>query len=213
MSTKIDFSFNTALSGVSPETGAFQEEVQSAMAKRIRGRLMSQTSGDGVCGLYVTRYGMTVEYVVDATTREKVIQAAEEAIKWAAENIDGAFPLRGDKSPMAYIKTDKKSYSGETIVIAKLPSDLAVYPSASNWTSVIAGFAAELVKLNGVRGQDVYINQVELKIDTEVTTVEVAKKHIQQLLDSHASNNSSDYMPFESGSPVKVNWFTKEIMK
>ena len=138
---------------------------------------------------------------------------AEEAIKWAAENIDGAFPLRGDKSPMAYIKTDKKSYSGETIVIAKLPSDLAVYPSASNWTSVIAGFAAELVKLNGVRGQDVYINQVELKIDTEVTTVKVAKKHIQQLLDSHASNNSSDYMPFESGSPVKVNWFTKEIMK
>jgi hypothetical protein len=211
---KLQFGFNSALSPVDKETGAFDEKgVHDTMAKKIRGHIMSQTSGDGICGMFIARFGMSVSYVTEATTEEKVVAAVNEAIAWTA-NQEGFFPLRGDKVPEVTLeKPREKVFTGRVAVKADFGSDLYVHPVTQELGAALREkFAEELVQLNGVRDYRVGNNWVQLVVEIKLTPADAAKAHIQELLNKHAENKESEFLPFAKGQPINIEWETLNLM-
>lgn len=211
----VEFNFNTALSGVEPTNGAWEKEKHDTMAKQIRGRIMSQSSGDGISGMRIERYELRVDYEPAVITREQVIEAVQAGIAWSVENVEGAFPQRVDKTPEATLYTyPVKTPTGQTKVIAKLASDLYACPATDEQRQVVnEQIATDLLQFDGVRSFGIYINRIALTISDKVATKEIAKKHIEDLLNGYAQDPTSQFLPFAKGKPVEIKWNIYEIMQ
>jgi hypothetical protein len=208
MSTTIKFEFNTALSNVDPENGKFDEKAFDELAKKIRGHIMSQPSGDGISGMQIARYGMRVEYESGSTTREQVISAVAEGIEWASSSLNEAFPLREGKTPTvspepAYVKKP----TGETSIIARLSTNLYRRPvGEESRTSLRNEIAEKLVDLDGITDFEVAMNGVSVVISNSITSAEVVKQHIAKVLQGFADDVNGRILPFAKSTPVNIEW-------
>lgn len=210
----IEFDFNTALTGVDSENGKFDERAFEEIAKKIRGYIMSQPSGDGISGMRVSRYGMHVDYEANATTRDKITTAVEASISWAADTLEGAFPLRENKVPTAVTTTHVQKPTGRTAVTARLKTNLYRRPiDEEESASVRKDLAAALVDLDGVREFRIGMDGVSLDISDDVTDPETAKKHIQELLQKFANDSDSPYLPFAKSTTVDIEWSVEPYMR
>lgn len=211
---KIEFTFNSALSGVNPVSGAWLEDEHKTMAKGVRAHIMSQPSGDGVCGMFIARYGMSVSYISEATSAAEVIDAVKEAVNWAAANMERAFPLRDDKTPGVTVDTRLPKKTDKVQITATLTTNLYAYPTSDDDGKALRSeFAAKLVRLDGVRGYVVYLDGVQLTIDTTTTSVAEAKAHIENLLKACASEPASEFLPFVKDQPIVIDWDVRNIMQ
>lgn len=210
---KIEFSFTSALSGINPDTGAWLEKDHDAMAKKIRARIMSRPSGDGIHAMFIARYGMYAEFYTESTNADTVIEAVKEAIRWASNELEGAFPLRGDKTPEVIVDTKVPQPIGKTRITAALQTNLYAYPvNDEKGKEMRSKLAEELLQLDGVCGYTIYLNGAELTVRTAVTTVDDAKAHIQQLFDRYAQDKDSEFLPFANGVP-DIDWRVHVIMQ
>lgn len=210
---KIEFSFSSALSGVDPDTGTWQKDLQEAMAKKIRGRIMAQSTGDGICGMNIARYGMYVEYFSEIISFNEVVVVVREAIEWATHNVEGAFPIREGKTVDVTVDTKlptPRTPSGKMEITANLLTNLFAYPTTEDESKRLkALFATELLQLDGVVGYGVFIDGIRLTIKTAITSVDAAKAHMQQLLEKHAENKESEFLPFLHDD-LFIDWSVRE---
>ena len=67
---RIQFVFNTAITGLPEDTGAWDEKVHNDAVLPLRGLIMQI---DGVSGCHIARYGMMVQYLAEVIDRESLI--------------------------------------------------------------------------------------------------------------------------------------------
>jgi hypothetical protein len=219
---KMLFKLNTAFSPVDPETGKWMEKEErwgekshDAMAKKLRGHIMAQISGDGLFNIYVGRFYIKAEYLTGRTTREKVLAAVEEGVAWAITHLNGAFPIRGDKTPTADLEDEAPRFSGEWIIKGLLvQTDLYRHtPNRESEAQLVSNFGAEIDEnLPGVRGWQVGINGATVTIDPKITKPEDARDYIRALFQKHASDEHSPYLPFVKFKEVVVKWSIENIV-
>jgi hypothetical protein len=209
----VEFDFNTALTGVDSENGKFDEKAFEELAKKVRGHIMSQSSGDGISGMRITRYGIHVDYESNVTTRDKVIAAVEEGVAWAANTLEESFPLREDKTPTVIATSYVKTPTGETAVVARLKTNLYRRPfDDEESASVRKDIAAALVDFDGVREFRVAMNGVSVDFADSMTDADAVKQHIQKVLQSFADDVDSPYFPFAKSTPVDIDWEVTQYM-
>ncbi|MFZ1301828.1 MAG: hypothetical protein WAQ27_04635 [Candidatus Microsaccharimonas sp.] len=190
--TSVDFEFNTALTGVDSENGKFDEKAFDELAKKIRGHIMAQPSGDGISGMRIARYGVHVDYETTATTRANVVAAVEEGIAWAATSLEGAFPLREGKTPEAVLKVYIPKPTGRTSVTARLKTNLYRRPADKKQSASVRKQLTEaFVDLDGVTDFRSAMDGVSLDITDAVTTPELAKAHIHKVLQGFAMTRTA----------------------
>jgi hypothetical protein len=213
MTKSIEFTFNSALSGVDTHTGAWSQKAHDELAKKVRSHIMGQPTGDGICGMFIARYGMNVEYIDKATSPENVVGAVNEAIQWAADQED-MFPLRGDKTPEAILDTHIPKPTKNFEVIAELSTNLYALPTTNEETQQLRlKFAKLLVRLDGVCEYSIYLDGAALTVDTTITTVEQTKEHFRNLFATHANQPDSAFLPFNKDKEVAIRWHVKNILK
>lgn len=197
MTQKVRFDFNTALSPVREEDGAWERASHKAMALKIRGYIMSRPSGDGISNMIIDRFAMSVDYDLAVTTQENVISAVQEAIVWAASQ-EGFFPLRGDKTPTANLNMDDaRRPTSRVNLYVDLPTDLYPYPVTSEeGDQARSGIARDLVAIDGACGFGVRQRRIRLEIETSTLSVETARLHIVKMLNGYANSRKSPYLPF-----------------
>ena len=90
---QVTLEFNSAITGLNKDTGAWDEKIHNGQVMPLRGLVMQI---DGACGCHIDRYTMTVSYVVAVTNRDFVIAACQNAVRKVA-TWEGFFPLANGK--------------------------------------------------------------------------------------------------------------------
>lgn len=213
--SSLEFKFSTALSSVNPETGSREGAKLEAIAKQIRGRVMSQQSGDGITGMWIERYGMRVEYFSDIITAKQVDEAVNEAFAWLIRENKDAFPLLPDPKNKVVELVTTGRHEGqpdtEASVEAIFRTNLYEYP-ASNAVreNIHEELAEELLQLRGVRNLTIFIDRLVISVIQELTSAEDVKSHIEKVLSAHAANPDSKFMPYIKNQPLYIAWNVEE---
>lgn len=213
---RIEFGFTSALSRVDSTTGAWDSAGHDVLAKAIRGHIMSVPSGDGICGMNIVRYGMTVNYLDEVITFDEVVTAVKNAFEWAVSSLSEAFPIRGTKTPRLIVETSapKAPRVIGMAITASLKTNLFAFPvDSEDGNRLRRSFASELLQFDGANGYTVYLDGVTLKIRTSITTVEAAQLHIHRLLTRHAQDKDSEFLPFTDGEMPEIDWSVEEITR
>jgi hypothetical protein len=186
------FDLNTAVS----DARTTDEKAHAALIKPLYDRIMD--GRDGVLKCYIGLYEIKVTFVEAVISADEVRGIVEEAVEWAAQNVEGMFPLRGDKHP-AIIKPERTS-SPKTNKVAitalcktsalKSTRLLPYYPSRTEVNGYDAVQAARetyplrqaMTRCEGVQGCRIGSDGVRLIIDTDYVTVGAAKDHITRVL-------------------------------
>lgn len=210
---QIEFVFTSSLTKPNPSNGAQDKGVLDEIAKMIRGRIMSQPTGDGISGMNIERHNVTVKFITEVTCPEAVIKAVEEGVRWASRSVIGAFPLSGDKAVRVIVTTHIPQPTSLVQITAKLPSDLYACPvNFEDENALVLELRTELLQFDGARDAGAGINGVSLTIDTDRADTNMARFHIRKLLDRYARQEESVFMPFVT-EPVYIAWDTIPIMK
>lgn len=187
VTTSLDF--NSAISGIR-EDGKWRDNDHDATVKPVRGLVMSRT--DGITGMRIGRFGAQVQHFAEIISANDVLQAFQGAIdELVAQQTSGQpteittlFPLRGEKVPTVTI--DPTSASRRTphkVVAARLNSDITVYSKdGKKWDEFVAMVGEALANIDGARGYEIYLNEVQLVIDTRVCSVAQAQTHMDKVI-------------------------------
>jgi hypothetical protein len=193
----INFKFNTAISPISPDNGRFEKDTHESIAKKLRGRIMSRPSGDGIVGMWIERYDMSVEFHSDVTTIEQVEKAVEDGVVWIADSDERAFISRAEKVPRVTVEGYANLPTGVVLLEMQLDTNLYRYAATLEERAAIeAEFAREILELDGVVDLRIYIDSISLSIRTAVHSVSDFQEHIKSLLEKHSKDVSSKYLPY-----------------
>lgn len=183
---KLRFDFNTAITAVETETGKFDENVHRQAVLPVRGKIMSH---DGITGCYIARYGVSVEFLDNVITSEKVAEIVQSVVDWAATN--GLFSLRGEKTPTSTLDQPVTPPLRYIWAIANFDSSLIVYPPSTKGGTDTEAFnsatlpVAELITaIDGVSDFKVQLQGVAVQIDTRVTSTDDAIAHLKTVVQS-----------------------------
>jgi copper chaperone CopZ len=198
---KIQFVYNTPITGVSKPTGAFDEESHRNLVLPIRGQLMQI---DGVSNCFIARFGFYVEYYDEMTDQLTVAAAALLIIAAYGEKPadSGYFPLRGDKTPAAlpeFPKTTKCRYQKVTTGTDSLVGYVTVDGNpnefdADAFNAKVKPLVELLGNYNGVTKVDVTITSVDVTFDSRITTISAVRAHIEATL--NATRQKEGFFPY-----------------
>lgn len=199
------YEFNTFFMTVDEKTGKYPTEKHDELARQFRAHLCNGVSGDGIGNVDVNSKGFDLHMETSMTTLAQVDAAVAQTMVWAAESLEGVFPLRGNKTPQAtrinYNASERSST--EVKVVAELPSDLFVFtPPGKALKKIQNKLAANLVRFDGVRAYGVWIREVILRVDTAVASTDDAKVHITKVLNA-ALKGDKDFFPFYDEETVE----------
>lgn len=191
----LEFQFNTAITGIDPSTGAWNEKTHNTAVLPLRGLIMQI---DGVSGCHINRYDMRVEYLPRITSMTKVARGVRAAVVEIADR-DGFFPIRGNKKPRAVFQKPAKRTPTKCWWIAevKFGTDLFVAEDKKTTQAIQKKIVAKLAKADGAR--DPYVNQrrAYVMFNPDVIAAEAMKSHVEKvagkLLRHRAANG---YFPF-----------------
>jgi hypothetical protein len=197
MTTTVNFKFTTAISPVTPESGRFDKEVHESIAKKLRGRIMSQQTGDGIAGLWIERYDMSVEFHSEIITINQVKKAVEDGIAWINESDGAAFPYVNSELPSVTVEGYTNLSMGVVELDLQLDTNLYRYAATREEREAIeAEFAREILELDGVVHLRIDVDVILISIRTTVHSVQEFKEHIKALLETHAKDENSKFLPY-----------------
>lgn len=179
----INFTFNTAISDVDPQTGRLNEDAQGNLVRPLLARIKQI---DGVYFCYIARYGMEVKYIVEATNVETLEREINAAVEWAATQ-EGFFPKRGNKTPRAILEQSK---SPMRKVVVQFGTHCLAYPvnalgkyDSATFKHKTQALAARLADTDGIVDCTVELNGAILEYDSRITDHGRVTEHIETVLD------------------------------
>ncbi len=192
---KIEFTFNTALVALPEETGALDEKAFRQQVLPLRGQIMKI---DGVCGCYIARYGVEVNFLDNVTSRQVVIAGVEAVIVWAAEQ--DFFPMRGEKVPEATAKPVPVSTTATWWVArVRFDTDLFTNLSKKHTRAIRAHLHALLENADGARDTHVGQRTLSIMFDERITSPEDMKEHLAGVVANiMGDRDQRNYFPFEN---------------
>jgi len=212
MESTIDYTFSTALTTVAVDNGQHLGDKIEVNAKLLRGRIMSLPSGDGIVGMWVKRYGMSVEFLNEIISAEQVSKVVQEGINWLAKNGDEAFPQQDEKAPTVTVETSTNVPSGIVSIEVQLNTNLYSYvASKAERDAIEEEFAKEILEVHGTVDLRVYIDSISMSIRSSVNTADVFQAHILSLLKKHAGDEDSKFLPYVKHETPQAEWSVREL--
>jgi hypothetical protein len=98
---KFKLYFNTAVTGINPETGEWDSEAHYSTVAPLRGKVMQI---DGLADCFIARYAIEITYMSNVAEQTALIKAVQKAVAEVSD-MEGFFPLRGDKTPAATLES------------------------------------------------------------------------------------------------------------
>lgn len=191
---KVTLDFNTAITGLDPETGIWDEKAHSKTVMPLRGLIMRT---DGVSGCFISRYDMEITYVPGVTNRELVIEAAQAAVREISENLN-FFPLRGEKIPTATAPELKKSVH-ETWWVARVTfeTDLFINTDEVSTKKIIDELIARLAEADGARQPGATQRMLYVRFDPRQVSSENMTAHLEKVIaEVMEKRTEKGYFPF-----------------
>lgn len=192
--SKIQFSFNTAITGLPEATGAWDEKAHRDAVLPLRGLVMQI---DGVCGCHIARYGMTVDYVGGVASRDLVITGVKAAVM-AVSDGKGLFPLRGEKKPAVTLEAPTIARH-HTWWAARVDfdTDLFVDISEEATQAICNELKARLVDADGARNPGVGQRVLWVNFDPRITSSVDMEDHLRSVVrEIMESRKEKKYFPF-----------------
>jgi len=204
--SSLEIMIGTAFVGVDPQSGALDKAKLESIAKKLRGFIMSQPSGDGISGMWVERYRLSVDYESEIITREQVHEAFKNGLEWIAKEETEVFPL-WDRSIPLNVKFGEAKLPALTEIELLLGTNLYAYTASNKKRKAIEKkFAKEILVIDGVVRLQVSIDRILLTIREEVNSSEVFQNHIQSLLEKHVADENSEFLPYDKGHAFLTEW-------
>jgi len=204
--SSLEIMIGTAFVGVDPQSGALDKAKLESIAKKLRGFIMSQPSGDGISGMWVERYRLSVDYESEIITREQVHEAFKNGLEWIAKEETEVFPL-WDRSIPLNVKFGEAKLPALTEIELLLGTNLYAYTASNKKRKAIEKkFAKEILVIDGVVRLRVSIDRILLTIREEVNSSEVFQNHIQSLLEKHVADENSEFLPYDKGHAFLTEW-------
>ena len=204
--SSLEIMIGTAFVGVDPQSGALDKAKLESIAKKLRGFIMSQPSGDGISGMWVERYRLSVDYESEIITREQVHEAFKNGLEWIAKEETEVFPL-WDRSIPLNVKFGEAKLPALTEIELLLGTNLYAYTASNKKRKAIEKkFAKEILVIDGVVSLQVSIDRILLTIREEVNSSEVFQNHIQSLLEKHVADENSEFLPYDKGHAFLTEW-------
>lgn len=191
---RIQLDFNTAITGIDAETGAWNEKVHDMAVMPLRALLMQI---DGVYGCHIGRYAMQIQYYPNVTSKEEVIAAAEKAVEEVSAK-DGFFPIKGEKTPVVQVEPAHSS-TVTTWWVARVDFDTDLYINKNKKfeASVVNPLGARLAKADGARENGVWQRGMYVQFDQRQTTPESMEAHLKNMVKKIMKNRvKKGYFPF-----------------
>lgn len=177
---KIQFEFNTAITGLEPETGKWDENVHKDRVMPLRGLIMQI---DGVSGCFIGRYGMRVDYMPNVVSKTRVAQQVKAAVKVIA-SIEGFFPIKDKKTPSVRPEKRAVSVANDTWWVARVDFNTDLYADKSEefMKAVKDQLNPILVNADGARETGIWQRGLYVKFDKRVTTSESMEAHLKKVV-------------------------------
>lgn len=206
---KIMFNFNTAITGLSKESGTWNENLHNQTVMPLRGLVMQI---DGVTGCFISRYGMEITYIPGITSKKSIIAAARAAVG-TATGMDNFFPLRGRKTPVARIPRRPKSvYNTWWVARVDFNTDLFVNMAVSS-EELTAPLVARLAKADGARQPGVGQRVAYVKFDRRQASPESMKAHLENVVgEIMAEREAKGYFPFADSTFSYRTYATNSVI-
>jgi hypothetical protein len=194
--------FNTAITGINPDTGAWSEKTHNTTVLPLRGKIMQI---DGVVGCHIARYGLEVTYLQDRVTKTALTRAVKAAVAEIANNADIFFPLRGKKTPRLTIPRSRPSTTRTWhCVEVEFNTDLHANAGEELTTAIKEKLKLRLMQVDGARR--VYVTQRCLQVcfDKDATAEEGIVAHLQQVVREILESRADYALYFPFGDPTCV---------
>ena len=204
--SSLEMKLGTAFVGVDPQSGALDKAKLESIAKKLRGFIMSQPSGDGISGMWVERYRFSVDYESEIISREQVQEAFKNGLEWIAQEEAETFPL-WDRSIPLNVQFGEAKLPALAEIELSLGTNLYAYTASNKKRKAIEKkFAKEILVIDGVVSLQVSIDRILLTIQEEVNSSEVFQNHIQSLLEKHVTDEKSEFLPYNKGQSFFAEW-------
>ena len=195
---KCNFTFNSAITGMSKENGTFDDDAHRDQVLPVRGRIMQL---DGVTGCHIARYGMEIGFLDEVVDRDTVETHGMEAITWAG-TLDGLFPLRGNKTPAATMDRPAHRETHSWWVKVTFASYLVRYTPAADdgwdaeaFRTETGSLEKEMTNLSGIINHELRPGFAKVKFDDRYISKEAVEAHLRQLFLS-VQERSANFFPF-----------------
>jgi hypothetical protein len=202
---RLTLGFNTAITGLPPENGTFNESAHTKAVLPLRGLLMQI---DGMDGVHIGRYGMTVTYLSELVDPQTILTRAQQAVDRLAGAVGSKlFPLREEKTPTVTMEQPRPaSPTHRKTVVASLSSDLAAFTKDNDlWKALTDMLGKELASRDGVRGYEIYLREVRVTFDPRITSQTALTNHIRKVL-NHQWMVSPALFPFFRGRVLRLKF-------
>ncbi len=166
---------------------------------------------DGIHRCTIERYSITVEYLTGITDDSTVLAEIQSAVAQAAE-MEGLFPLRGDKTPAVIAPTPNPKAEPSTLT-ALFGSQLVHcrFGRQTDFDTITSPLADALAAQDGVCEVYITLDRVCIHFNPRLTDLSAVKQHVLNVLED-ASNRSgewedSEFFPFKtSGTSIITDW-------
>lgn len=192
---RIQFGFNTAITGLPEETGAWDEKAHNTAVLPLRGLIMQI---DGVTGCHIARYAMSVQYIAELIDRGSLTARVKAAVE-AVANREELFPLRGDKKPAATVEVlDKTPSPTWWVARVDFDTDLFVDDGTEGTTSAARSeLRSRLANADGARNPGVGQRALYVQFDKRIATRTSMENHLRSVVaEVLKSREEKKYFPF-----------------
>jgi hypothetical protein len=196
---KVALDFNTAITGLNPDTGKWDEKVHNETVMPLRGLIMQI---DGAVGCFIARYAVEVTYVPSVTDRTLVIEAVQAAVREVSVG-DNFFPLRGAKIPAASVpEPAQPTYATWWVARVTFDTDLFVDREETSTTKIVDDLTTRLANADGARQPGVGQRMLYVRFDERHTSPARMRAHLEKVVGEimGEGRRNKEYFPF--GEPV-----------
>jgi hypothetical protein len=204
----LTFNFSTPIVAVSEEATYQPAELQ--VAERLIKGYVTNRKLPGIDEVCITLRFMEVRYISGETTKAVAATFAGQLMRWAAKQKD-LFPQKGSITPTASMSFESRKAADTFRVEANFKTRLCAYTVDDEHDAAYKRFGKELVRLDGVVDYGTWATGVALRFDSIITPVDDAKRHMQELLQSHADDSHSEFFPFAKGRELEIDWLIAPV--
>ncbi len=190
---KFTLDFNTAITGLDPKTGTWDEKAHNKTVMPLRGLIMQI---DGVSGCFIARYAVEVTYVPGVTDKMLIIEAVQAAVGEVTGK-EGFFPLRGEKIPSACLPEPVKPIETWWVARVTFQTDLFVDKDEESTAEIVNGLIANLAAADGARHPGVTQRMLYVQFDRRQVSPENMMAHLEKVVAGiTVLRSSTGYFPF-----------------
>jgi len=206
--TMVVFRTNTAITGIDPVSGKWDEQKHKQTITPLRALIMQI---DGVNGCTIGRYEIDIRFVGGVTSKTKIFRALKAAVAEVAKQ-NGFFPLRGTKTPRVTLKPSD-SYPTWSAVRVDFSTDLLVNMD----DDATAPVHALLANADGARRTGVSQRALSVRFDRREVTAEAMMAHLKTVVGALIEKKDGEegtytYFPFSHEPVCKYRVLTTNIV-